>query len=148
MDRYTIHEHEGVRFVNLSTRDIVTLNGDIFPAEATINVTKDRSRADYGEEFSSPTRLKTRSSLLFNNTPANIAARHVYIEGLTFTELIHLPHPGELEWIASLPEDVLVIASAKVAQTYGYPVCMFRRMRKPDGDSYHIIKSIVWCQTP
>lgn len=141
---YTIHIHEGIKFINLSKRDIVTEDGSIYPPESTEYVITDDKREDYGVIYDSTQSLKTRSVLLFNNLPDNISAEHAYTEGLTFTELIHLPHPGELEWIESLPGDVLVIATPKVAQTYGYPVCMFRTKRNEQGIHYHIVKALVW----
>ena len=143
---YTIHIHEGIKFINLSKKDIVTLDGSIYPPEGSEYVITDEEREDYGVIYNSPTSIKTRSSFVFNVTPDNISAEHVYTEDLTFTELIHLPHPGELEWIMTLPDDVLVIAPPKVAQTYGYPVCMFRTKKTEQGTPYHIVKAVIWCK--
>ena len=141
---YTIHIHEGIKFINLSKRYVVTLDGSIYPFESIEYVITDEEREDHGVIYNSPQRIQTRSTLVFNVLPDNISAEHVYTEDLTFTELIHLPHPGELEWIMSLPKDVLVIAPPKVAQTYGYPVCMFRTKKTDQGTPYHIVKAVVW----
>ena len=146
MDRnYTIHEHDGVKFINLSGRDIVTECGSEYPPEMTEYVVTNESREDVGTIYPAPVNLKTRSSLLFNALPDNVSAAHMYTPKMSFTELIHLPHPGELEWINSLPDDVLVLASPKISQTYGYPVCMFRTKKGPKG-SYHIPTAVVWCK--
>ena len=141
---YTIHEHNGIKFVNLSKKDIVTSNGDTYLKETEEYVITDERRADCGVIYTGATLLKTRSVMLFNSPPDNISAAHVYNDKMTFAELIHLPHPGGLEWVKSLPEDVLVIATPQVAQTYGYPVCMFRSKKFNDGKRYHIVEAIVW----
>ena len=47
MDRnYTIHEHDGVKFINLSGRDIVTECGSEYPPEMTEYVVTNESRED------------------------------------------------------------------------------------------------------
>lgn len=149
MDReYTIHEHNGIRFINLSKNDIITKDGDTYPCEVVEYVITNETRDDYGYIYSTPVSIKFRSALMFNIEPDNVSASHVYHESMTFTELLHLPHPGELEWIKSLPEDVLVIAGPKICHTYGYPVCMFRTKRDEHGVNYHIPEAVVWSKTP
>lgn len=149
MDRdYTIHEHNGIRFINLSKKDIVTKGGDTYPCEMVEYVITNETRDDYGTIYNKPRVMLFRSVLLFNIEPDNVSASHVYNQNMTFTELVHVPHPGELEWLKSLPEDLLVIASPKVCNTYGYPVCMFRTKKDENGVYHHIPESVVWSKTP
>ena len=137
---YTIHEYKGVRFINLSKRDIVTEDGEVFPAERYTKV-KD------GEEIIISSTLRSSPTFLFNREPENLSPRHVYIENLTFSELIHLPHPEDVEWLESLPEGVLVISNIKSLIAFGFPVCMFRTKQGDDGKYYHYPTAVLWSKT-
>lgn len=137
MDRdYTIHEYENVRFINLSGKDINLKDGSVFEAE--------RKKITAGK-----VRLRYLKVWRHNILPLNAPACYVDREDITFTESIRIPNPEDLEWVKSLPEDVLVFESnTEVCTMYGYPVCRYTIQQDAEGNKWHNVKSLLWTETP
>lgn len=127
---YTIHEHKGVRFINLSGKGINSEEGTAFGFEREPNGSKVWLRS-----------LKVYRS---GNVPLNAPAAYAESDEINFTETIYLPHPEDLEWLKTLPKDVLVISTVSMCQVYGYPVCRFARGKDYMGHTRHNLSNIIW----
>ena len=94
MDReYTIHDHNGLKFVNVSGNTIITPCGKEYEAE----------------DF----QLKARVVMIYGNEPDNVPPEVLY--KAKFAEVLHIPEPSDQQWVDSLEEGVLVIAKPKYA---------------------------------
>lgn len=123
MDRtYTIHEHNGLKFINLTKNTIVMTDGMEFPSE----------------NFE----LKSKVVLLYGREPSNLPDSMIY--KAKYGEMLHLPDPDDQQWLDTLDEDVLVISKPKVCNTYTYPVCMFKTNLAENGIRYSDSGLIVW----
>lgn len=123
MDReYTIHDHNGLKFVNVSGNTIITPCGKEYEAE----------------DF----QLKARVVMIYGNEPSNVPPEVLY--KAKFAEVLHIPEPSDQQWVDSLEEGVLVIAKPKICNTYEYPVCTFKTKVQPNGVRYHNPDMIVW----
>ena len=123
MDRtYTIHDHDGLKFINLSGGTIITNDGREYEAE----------------DFE----LRARVVLLFGNEPDNVPADILY--KAKFAEILHIPMPEDQQWVDTLPEGVLVVAKPKICNTYDFPVCMFKTKAQPNGIRYADPGLIIW----
>ena len=123
MDRiYTIHEHNDLKFINLTGKTIIMKDGTEFPPE----------------NFE----LRSRVVLLFGNEPDNLSAEMYY--RAKFAEIMHVPDPDDLQWISGLEQDTLVISKPRICNTYTYPVCMFKTFNGTNGVRYCDPELIVW----
>ena len=123
MDRiYTIHEHKGLKFINLTKKTIIMKDGTEYPSE----------------NFE----LKSKVVLLYGREPSNLPDSMIY--AAKYAEMLHLPDPTDQQWIDMLDEDIVVISKPKVCNTYTYPVCMFKTFVAENGLRYSDSGLIVW----
>jgi hypothetical protein len=131
MDRdYTIHEYEGIRFINLT--------GKVIAAEDNVNFAFERN------PDSSRVWLKSQRLYRSGHIPLNAPAVYAENDEIGFNETLTVPHPEDLEWIRTLPEDVLVISTVSMCRIYGYPVCRFAIGKDYKGHERHNLKCIIW----
>jgi len=135
MDRdYTIHEYENVRFINLSGRDISLIDGSVFRHEV--------------KETGGKVKLRYLKVWRHDVAPLNTPSCYLDNEEIIFTESIRIPNPEDLEWVKSLPEDVLIFTdSTEICAMYGFPVCRFTIQPDAEGNKWHNVKSILWQET-
>ena len=125
MDReYTIHEHNGLKFINASGNTLVMTDGSEYQSE----------------NF----KLRSKVVLLYGREPVNLPDRMIY--GAKYAEMLNLPDPDDQQWIDNLDDDVFIIATPKVCNTYTYPVCMFKTFVADNGIRYSNPDIIVWKQ--
>lgn len=96
-----------------------------------------------GENFPAENfELKSRVILLFGNEPDGLSPEMYY--RAKYAEMMHVPEPDDLQWIAGLEQDVLVLSKPKTCNTYTFPVCMLKTFSGSNGVRYCNPEIIVW----
>ena len=119
---YTIHEHNGLKFINTTGTTLIMTDGSEYEPESF--------------------KLNSKVVLLYGREPDNLSDEMIY--KAKYAEMLHLPHPDDQQWIDNLDDDIIVIATPKVCNTYTYPVCMFKTFVAENGMRYSNPDVIVW----